>query len=508
MGRSLHKSPARAPVWLPGVALLLAVSLPHLDQGDFRTDTAWYAAIALQAARTGSWWTLYAEPGEPYFNKPPLVFWLHAPLLWAAGPRLWTARLPTVLAAAGCVALTAMISRLGLSRAASACAGCVLALTLEFFRRTREISLDMWQALFLLAAVWLAARGLLAGGRRGGVGMILLAGVPLGLALMCKPIQALLGAVALGAWWLVASTIRRGAAREPIGDPPAAGLIGLLLACMVLLAFAVATPWHLSMVMLHGDAFVARAFGAEIASRARGDLSNLAVRPQPWWFYLGQVGETYWPWLVAVGACAWLAARRRLGLNRRAHAIVLLGVIWAALWLVALSAFPDRRDRYALVVWPGLAVVCAGLLDSVAMQPWKARVSTGLRWTPAAAALIGLGLALAPLTVSRPIDPQWPALFAWLRSAGSAEVYRGGITGNASARLYLEFGRWPIPARPSDLSNENGAVPPKGSLLLYHRRGGRAPGPGEEVLFQQGDLTVTRLSGDGWHPAEVSDPGE
>lgn len=49
---------------LTPVAIALALALPHLDQGDFRTDTQWYSAIGLQAWRTGHLWTLYADPGD------------------------------------------------------------------------------------------------------------------------------------------------------------------------------------------------------------------------------------------------------------------------------------------------------------------------------------------------------------------------------------------------------------------------------------------------------------
>ena len=58
---------------LPAI-LFLAVTLPHLGQGDFRGDAGWYSAIGVQAWRTGKLWTLWGEPGLPYFNKPPMAY--------------------------------------------------------------------------------------------------------------------------------------------------------------------------------------------------------------------------------------------------------------------------------------------------------------------------------------------------------------------------------------------------------------------------------------------------
>src|SRR5215203_4197899 len=95
-----------AQVYLLPAALLLAVTLPHLGQGDFRGDAGWYSAIGLQAWRTGEFWTLYGEPGQPYFNKPPLVFWIHGLVLHLLGPSVLAARLPSELAALGCVLAT------------------------------------------------------------------------------------------------------------------------------------------------------------------------------------------------------------------------------------------------------------------------------------------------------------------------------------------------------------------------------------------------------------------
>src|SRR5687767_7527832 len=101
----------RARIYILPALALLAVTLPHLEQGDFRTDTGWYSAIGLQAWRTGELWTLYGEPGQPYFNKPPLAFWVHGLALRLLGPSVLAARLPTVLAGLGCVLATVGIVR-------------------------------------------------------------------------------------------------------------------------------------------------------------------------------------------------------------------------------------------------------------------------------------------------------------------------------------------------------------------------------------------------------------
>ena len=144
------------------LVVLLAVTLPKLNQGDWRGDTGWYTALGLDAARSGRW-TLSAGEGEPYFNKPPLVFWIVGRVLDWFGVDLLVARLTSVLAAAIGVVATAVIARELGTRRLGAMAGVILALTYEYFRRTREISLDMWHSAFLLLAAWAVVKGAAAG---------------------------------------------------------------------------------------------------------------------------------------------------------------------------------------------------------------------------------------------------------------------------------------------------------------------------------------------------------
>ena len=183
MARVRSRVWVRARIWLIPAILLLCVTMPHFAGGDWqRGDSGWYTAIGVQAFRTGEFWSLMGEPGQPYFNKPPLVFWITGFFAWVFGPSAVAARGPTVLAALGCVLVTVSIVREFGNRRAALASGIALALSLEFFRRTREVSLDMWQTLFLLLALWAVAIGV----TRGRWKMFALAGVPLGLALLWR----------------------------------------------------------------------------------------------------------------------------------------------------------------------------------------------------------------------------------------------------------------------------------------------------------------------------------
>lgn len=458
--------------------LVVAVlSLPRIGEGDWRVDIGWYSAIGLQAWRTGSLWTLWAEPGIAYFNKPPLVIWIHGLALWLAGPALWAARLPSIVAACVGVWGTGRIAERWAGPWAGFVAALVLATTPEFVRRAREVSMDLWMVAFLvLAGVW-AIRG----GWRGVVG----AGVCIGCSLMCKPLVGLVG-VPIVAAWMPGLTVRRWAVAG-------AGIAGI--------AAVVGAPWHVSMVTIHGDEFLRQYFGAEVAARAAGNLVDPERAGRDGWFYLGLLARTYWPWSAALVLCAlrW----KRLGGHRRA---LMLGGGWVIGWLVAVSVFQDRRPRYAMPVYPGLALVvgvAAGTMPAV----WVGRLQRLAGPIVGHAIVIAIVFALfAPVRVHRPADPQWAALFDWLRANGVDRLWEGSLQGPRAARVYLELGWWPRATH--DRWGERVGDPARGELILYHDRDGRAPGEGEVRVFESGRLAVTRLEADEWRPVAMADPGE
>src|SRR5438128_428564 len=174
-------------LYLLPLGILLAVTLPHLDQGEFRRDTVVYAAVGRYMWDSGSLLTPQLGPEKPYFHKPPMALWIHGLFLKIFGTNLVVARVPSIVAAAGVLIFSMLAVRNLGTRREAVMSGIVLALTYEFFRRTREISLDLWQLFFVMAAVWLITTAI----RRDRPWPIVLCGVPLRLAVLCKPLVAL-----------------------------------------------------------------------------------------------------------------------------------------------------------------------------------------------------------------------------------------------------------------------------------------------------------------------------
>ncbi|RMD62787.1 MAG: hypothetical protein D6824_06305, partial [Planctomycetota bacterium] len=253
---SMRSSGAKLSLWrrqlrwrAAPLALFAALALPNLVGGDWSVDTPRYAAVGLFALREGAWWTL-ALGDQPYFNKPPLAFWIHGFFLWLFGPSLFVARLPTLLAGLGVTACATQTARTLAGRRAALLTGLCCAGVVELFRQVGHISLDMWLALFLAWALTLLVRGAVDG--RGAP--VAFSGLAVGLGLMVKPFVAL-GFFPIAAVWLGWTGRRR--------------LLGPLLISAAL-AVAVAAPWHLSMLALHGRDFLDEYVGRQVVGRTLG----------------------------------------------------------------------------------------------------------------------------------------------------------------------------------------------------------------------------------------------
>lgn len=505
---------ARASLTLWPALVALALCVPKCWQGDFNVDTGWYSAIALQAYRgvaepeaTGggleSLLSLQGAGGPghalPYFNKPPLAFWLNGAPLAIFGPTIWAARIGSILAVVLTVVATTLVVRRVSGRAAARAAGLVLATSIPFVSLGRSFSLDAWMTLLLTLAVGFGV-ALNSGAPRSRAGAWLGLGLALGLALLVKPLVALLILPTLGAWYLLVRAPRR-----------AAWLIPATLAALV-----IAGAWHLWMAHRYGDVFVSRYFGREIVERAAGEKSAAtfnAGADSPL-YYLGVLARTFWPWLVttalAIGALlAGCPARRAPGDRRPTdRQCLLFGLIWTVVWLVALSIFADKRPRYLAPLFPVWAWMSALWLTRWwgGSAPIRAAWRRVARAMPAVACLLAAVLSIVPFRAHKPQDANWTGFLAWIDRHPEASLWQGGFVGQRMAKVYLHTGRWPHAT--ADALPGSDRDPPAGAYLLYHTRDGLAPGPNEEVALAADKLLITRLKSGPWSPVRVPDPGE
>ena len=402
--------------------LLLCCTVPHLGQGDFNRDTGRYAAVGLYMWTDGQMGVPYLNPDTPYFNTPPLATAIHGLFLKIFHVHLAVARIPSILAALGVVILSVLTLERIASRVEALVGGLVLATTCEFFRRTREISLDFWQLFFVMLAVYLVVGAV----RKQGWAGLLLAGVPIGLALLCKPLVGL-GVLPVLALWAVLQRQRRAAV--------------LLLTATPLVALIVAAPWHFYMWHRFGPAFTHQYFGHEVMARAEGKMGT-----DSFWLFWGVLAKTYWPWMLAVAWAVWIRWGRARALHRPEYRdAVLLGGTWVVCVLLILSIFPYKNINYALPLYPMLSwVAAAGLcrLPWPRLRAWRAGRFAGL--APATVGVFVL-LCVLPIQFQSPPKKDWQALLRWMQEqqVPPASLYYRNLEANSICYYYLKTGAFP-----------------------------------------------------------------
>jgi 4-amino-4-deoxy-L-arabinose transferase-like glycosyltransferase len=453
------------------------MALPWVFGERWYADTAYYQAIATQMAREGTWWSPM-QGDLHYFNKPPLGFWIHAILVAGFGDADWAAHLPEGV----CYVLTAaLVAWLGMrlhGALTGVLAGCVMALTNDWVWRIANYRLDFPHTLLLLGACACWVRAFVpersesriedTGGKPPVApgAWCVLAGVCIGGALMVKPLMGL-GLPLLGAAWLWSAGLWRVDRAKWLAVSGAVGA-------------AIALPWHASMTLTHGMAFVRAYLLEQSVKRATGEM----FEPRPWWWYFGHAvsGDpdaaapwTMWPIyglaLAGLGVVAW-RWRRGGGVPTRAGDA--LAALWTVVWIGALSLFVGKRNYYILVAHPGTAwlagVACAAGI-SVLARVWGERAVAG---ATRGAAVLGV-LACAALLARAPSAmcsanrtlpvPERDAFMAYLRERRGAAVYNCGLPYRMAALAYIQAGVWPrsleerTPTPPESV--------PSGALMAY-----------------------------------------
>lgn len=358
---------AAAALW----ALIGALYLSGLDAGGLLgPDEPRYAFIAREMARSGDWLTPRLW-GEPWFEKPPLTYWMAAAAFRLGlgddlAPRLPIALLSVIFLGWYFRALAREFGwRVGmLATLMLSCSAGWLA-----FSRVGVTDLPLavtYSAAMLMALPWLArgeTRGLTAA-----------AGL-LGLAVLAKGLVA--PALALPLFWM---------GRQRWRDWLRAGPLVAF--------FLVAAPWYLAVSFAYGRQFLDEFFLEHHFLRLYTDRLQ---HVQPWWFYLPVLAAGLFPWTPVAA----LAAGRRLYGDVRAR-FLLACVVWG---LVFFSAARNKLPGYLLPLLPAMCALMALGLEQARRPRWALGLSAALlALVPAAVGVLPAALVVG---IRRAAWPDW-----------------------------------------------------------------------------------------------------
>jgi hypothetical protein len=158
----LFAGPARTVVepWRGSALLLLvlvpgALLYPCLSFDLFEPDESRYAQIPREMLERGELVVPYLQ-GEPYLDKPPLLYWGVEASYRLLGVHVWAARLVPAVAVHLCVLLTYLLGRRSLGERPAFWGALLLSLAPGFVGMGRLLLLDgvltLWTTLALLAA--------------------------------------------------------------------------------------------------------------------------------------------------------------------------------------------------------------------------------------------------------------------------------------------------------------------------------------------------------------------
>jgi 4-amino-4-deoxy-L-arabinose transferase-like glycosyltransferase len=261
-------------------------------------------------------------------------------------------------------------------------AAIVLATTFRFLLYARQGLTDVPVTAMVTLSIWgfLSARDAAAGRSRR---FALLGWAATGAAALIKGPVAVFGPLVWGIYLLAADRTRDAWRRvhAPTG---------------VLVAAAVALPWHIAMIVLHGRAFLDVALGYEVVARyASPDFPG---RDRGFFYYYGVWFGDAAPWSIFfVAAIVW-SVRAWSALDSGCRRVLQLSAIWFATVLVVFSFSSYKLPHYIMPAFPPTALVVGVFADAVlrgrVASAWLWRVPVALTSMLLAAGAVLLSLLL------------------------------------------------------------------------------------------------------------------
>jgi 4-amino-4-deoxy-L-arabinose transferase-like glycosyltransferase len=348
---------------LPACLAAFLLYLYGLDRtGMLSADEPRYAAIGLEMAQSGDWITPRLW-GDPWFEKPPLLYWMTAVGFRVGLSEDLAPRIPVALASLGFLAFFWNWIRRRYDERTAAYAVTILGTSAAWLVDSHVAVTDLPLSACLGVAMLLGIGG----------GSAVVAGVFLGLAILAKSLLPLV--LFAPALWFLRRYWRR-------------------LAMILGVAIAVAAPWYLLMTLRHGTPFLADLF----LKHQFGRFTNDALQHgQPFWYYLPVLLGCLFPWSPLAGA----VCRRDLYVGEREKFLL----TWLLFGLLFFSSSRNKLAGYLLPLLPPLVLLIALGVQKARSAKWMLAASAlllGLIPTVSAALpqILAVGLSRSALPVS------------------------------------------------------------------------------------------------------------
>jgi len=310
-------------------------------------DEPVYGQVAHEMVDSGDWLTPHYM-GHPWFDKPPMFYWLSALSVAIFGINEFSCRLPSALTAIGVALLTGLLARVLFGPRAFLTSLLVQATSLQHLILARSAVTDMTLAFFLTASLLTYALWRSTDGRE--LRWAVVCGAAIGGAVLTKGPVGLVLPAAIFALDILVGRNRR--LFQPLAYAVVLGT-GLL----------VSLPWYVMMWHLHGKAFLQ---GFLVANNLTRFLAAEHPESSQAYYFLPVLIGFFFPWSAHL---PW-AIRHSLTPESRAATRLLL--LWAGIIFLFFSASQTKLVTYIFPIYPALSVLVgdfwAGIMEKEASQ--------------------------------------------------------------------------------------------------------------------------------------------
>ncbi len=335
-----------------GLLTVASLSLGLFNLGNVALrdwDEGYYATVS-QDMFQGNNWLFPMYQGQPFFLKPPLLFWLMQGSYHLGGINEWTSRLPTVAIASLAVPLIYLLGKEIFSKdPAPLLSACVYLTLLPIVRLGRLAMFDGIINTFLLGALWCLVQGLANPLWLMGVG------VGLGLIALCKGILALVFLVLIVAFLL--------------WEKRSGLLLNRYLWLGLGLGFMPAVLWYGLQIQTYGQEFIQVHFQSQSLDRLATAVEG---HTGPVWYYLLEMLKYSAPWLFFTIPGVFFAWQQRRDTWAKLCLVMGLG------FLLIISAMSTKLPWYCLPVYPFFALVTGDYLRQLWHSPQTYPITIGV----------------------------------------------------------------------------------------------------------------------------------
>jgi 4-amino-4-deoxy-L-arabinose transferase-like glycosyltransferase len=340
--------------WLPwlltaAVAFVLLYKLGSVAL--FEPDEGRNAEKAREILLLNDWITPH-ENFYPVLDKPIFFYWLIALFYQLFGVSEWTARLPSLLSALGCVFLIYRFSRGYWGRWVALWSALILVTSVEFFILARTVIFDMPLTFCETVALLAFYEAEQSENRRRRAALCVAMYLALGAGTLIKGLVALVvpGIV----FFLFILLRRRWQILRRIYLIPGAGVF-----------LAVVLPWYLQ-AEARNPGYLNYYLWAEHFGRYTTASFD---RSEPWYYFIGVALVGFFPWTLVL---PWIIKNlwRRSWDDKTVYL-----VLWVSVPLLFFSASHSKLPQYILPIFPALSILAGATLVGLYEQS-----GSKLRW--------------------------------------------------------------------------------------------------------------------------------